>query len=98
MPCDVVFDASGWKAVYMVRHQTEAPEVPPRLNDMIRRIAAMGGHVIRSTTKDNHPGTQTLWLGLQRVNDLATAWNSCGPGKTTPTHKSFIAAKRCVVR
>ncbi len=84
MPCDVVFHAWEWKAVCMVRNRTEAPDVPPSLNDMIRWIAARGGHVIRSTTKAKHPGTQTPWLGLQRVNDLAIAWNSYGPGKTTP--------------
>ena len=98
MPCDVVFHASEWKAVCMVRNRTEAPDVPPRLNDMIRWIAAMGGHVIRSTTKAHHPGTQTLWLGLQRVNDLAIAWNTYGPGKITPTIKSLMPQKRCVVR
>ena len=98
MPCDVVFHASEWKAVCMVRNRTEAPDVPPRLNDMIRWIAAMGGHVIRSTTKANHPGTQTLWLGLQRVNDLAIAWNTYGPGKITPTPKSLTPQERCVVR
>lgn len=98
MPCDVVFHASEWKAVCMVRNRTEAPDVPPRLNDMIRWIAAMGGHVIRSTTKANHPGTQTLWLGLQRVNDLALAWNSYGPGKSTTPTKSLMPQKRCVVR
>ena len=98
MPCDVVFHASEWKAVCMVRSRTEAPDVPPSLNDMIRWIAAMGGHVIRSTTKASHPGTQTLWLGLQRVNDLAIAWNSYGPGKITPTPKSLMSQKRCVVR
>ncbi len=94
MPCDVVFHASEWKAVCMVRTRTEAPDVPPSLNDMICWIAAMGGHVIRSTTKAKHPGTQTLWLGLPRVNDLAIAWNSYGPGKITTTQKSLIPQKK----
>ena len=82
----------------MVRTRTEAPDVPPRLNDMIRWIAAMGGHVIRSTTKANHPGTQTLWLGLQRVNDLAIVWNTYGQKTIYPAHKSLMPKKRCVVR
>lgn len=93
MPCDVVFHASEWKAMCMVRTRTEAPDLPPSLNDMIRWIAAMGGHVIRSTTKAKHPGTRTLWLGLQRVNDLAIAWNSYGSKKITPTQKSLIPKK-----
>lgn len=28
----------------------------------------------------NDPGTQTLWVGLQRCYDLSTAWNAFGPG------------------
>jgi hypothetical protein len=36
----------------------------------------LGGYVIRSNT---NPGTQTLWLGLQRVHDFATAWDAFGP-------------------
>jgi hypothetical protein len=26
------------------------------------------------------PGTQTLWIGLQRSYDLSNAWNTFGPG------------------
>jgi hypothetical protein len=98
MSCEVVFNASEWKSVYMIRHGGKLPEVPPTLNEMIRMIAAMGGHVIRSTTKANHPGTQTLWLGLQRVNDLAAAWNTYGPGKSSPNARSYNPQGRCVVR
>ncbi len=43
---------------------------------MIKMVASLGGYVIRSNTK---PGTQTLWLGLQRVHDFATAWDAFGP-------------------
>jgi len=35
--------------------------------------------VIRSKS---FPGTQTLWLGLQRVNDRAFAWNHFDPANT----------------
>ena len=42
----------------------------------VRWIASLGGYVIRPKTQ---PGTQTLWLGLQRVHDLSTAWNAFGP-------------------
>ena len=34
-----------------------------------------GGYVERPK---NEPGTQTLWIGLQRMYDLAWAWNSFG--------------------
>jgi hypothetical protein len=28
----------------------------------------------------DEPGTQTLWIGLQRSYDLSNAWNTFGPG------------------
>ena len=67
-------------------------------NRLVRVVEALGRRPIRSTTKAKHPGTQTHWLGLPRVNDLAIAWSSYGPGKITPTQKSLIPKKRCVVR
>lgn len=73
LDCEVVFEPSEWKAVYKVVKRCEPPDTPPRLNEMIRLVASLGGFVIR---KKNNPGTQTLWLGLQRAHDLSTAWNA----------------------
>jgi hypothetical protein len=75
MSCEVVFSPSEWKPVVMVVHRKE-PTTPPRLKEMIKMVASLGGYVIRGTTR---PGTQTLWLGLQRVHDLADAWETFGP-------------------
>ena len=77
LDCEIVFDPSEWKAVYMVVHREAPPATPPTLNEMIKMIASLGGYVIRAKTE---PGTQTLWLGLQRAHDLSIAWNSFGPG------------------
>ena len=46
---------------------------------MIRLIAQLGGYVNKPGRKDP-PGPQTLWLGMQRMSDLAWAWESFGPG------------------
>jgi hypothetical protein len=46
---------------------------------MVRLIAQLGGYVNRPNRADP-PGPQTLWLGLQRMHDLAWAWNIFGPG------------------
>jgi hypothetical protein len=77
LPCDIVFSESEWKAVYTIVKHKPAPSQAPTINEMIRFIASLGGYVIRKTT---NPGTQTLWLGLQRVYDLANAWDTFGPG------------------
>ncbi|TWU03760.1 IS4 family transposase [Neorhodopirellula pilleata] len=76
MDCEIVFTPSEWKAVYMVVTKKALPSKPPTLNEMIRLIATLGGYVIRKSTQ---PGAQTLWLGLQRVNDLSHAWDAFGP-------------------
>jgi hypothetical protein len=77
LDCEIIFEPSEWKAVYMTVRQEEPPSTPPTLNQMIRIIASLGGYVIRPST---HPGPQTLWFGLQRVHDLSTAWETFGPG------------------
>jgi len=73
--CEVAFSPSEWKPIVKVVKRIE-PSEPPRLSEMIKMVASLGGYVIRSNTK---PGTQTLWLGLQRVHDFATAWDAFGP-------------------
>ena len=76
LDCEVVFEPCEWKAVYMAIKRKDPPHTPPRLNEMIRLIASLGGYVIRKSTQ---PGPQTLWIGLQRVHDLSTAWEAFGP-------------------
>ena len=74
--CEVVFEPSEWKAVYHVVARKNPPQTPPQLNDMIRMIASLGGYVNRTKTE---PGTQTLWIGLQRMHDFANCYDSFGP-------------------
>jgi hypothetical protein len=76
--CDAVFTASEWQSVYQfVQHRTP-PKTPPSLNEMICMIASLGGYIRR---KNSPPGTQTLWIGMQRMHDLASAWEIFGPGQ-----------------
>ncbi len=80
--CEAVFEASEWKAVWTVTQGSVLPEEPPRLKEILKLIAQLGGYVNRPGRKDP-PGPQTIWLGLQRMRDLAWAWNSFGPGADT---------------
>jgi hypothetical protein len=61
----------------MAIHRTQPPKTPPTLNEIVRLIASLGGYVLRKSTQ---PGTQTLWIGLQRLYDLSLAWETFGPG------------------
>jgi hypothetical protein len=77
LDCEVVFSPSEWKSVYrVVRRSDDLPSQPPRLNEMIRMIATLGGYVDRPRTE---PGPQTLWIGLQRLHCFSIAWDTFGP-------------------
>ncbi len=77
MDCEVMFEPSEWKSVYSVLGKTIPKEGCPSLNEVVRAIARLGGFMNRP---EDHPGTQTLWVGLQRSYDLSNAWNTFGPG------------------
>jgi hypothetical protein len=92
LDCEVIFSPSEWQAVYTTVRKKPLPDTPPTLNEMVRLVASLGGYVMRAKTQ---PGTQTLWFGLQRVHDLATAWNTFGPAADSPPKK--LSKERCVV-
>jgi hypothetical protein len=78
MSCEAVFEPSEWQSVYVVVRREPPPKVAPKLQEMIRLVAQLGGYVNRK--RDDEPGPQTLWLGLQRLHDIATCWKVFGPG------------------
>jgi len=86
--CEVMFEPSEWKAVHLIVEKQPPPETPPNLNTVIRMIALLGGYVPRKSTE---PGTQTLWIGLQRMHDFAHCYDSFGPNASQPQ-------PTCVVR
>ena len=65
-----ILETPCWMALYFHIHQTTVPpEAPPSLSDCVRWIARLGGFLGRKS--DGDPGVKTLWLGLQRLHDLA---------------------------
>lgn len=75
--CDCLFDSAEWKSVYQIVRQKSPPATPPPLAEMVRMVAQLGGYVNR--IRPDPPGPQTVWLGLQRVHDLALCWLAFGP-------------------
>jgi hypothetical protein len=75
--CESVFEPAEWKAVYVVVRRQPPPKVAPKLQEMIRLVAQLGGYVNRK--REDEPGPQTLWLGLQRLHDITTCWKLFGP-------------------
>lgn len=76
LDCEAIFEPSEWKAVWTAVKRVRPPRKAPRLCEMVHLVASLGGYVERSTSE---PGTQTLWIGIQRMHDLAWAWDTFGP-------------------
>ena len=73
VPCTVFFEDAQWKAlVAYITKKPIPPKEPPTLREAIRMTASLGGFLGRKC--DGEPGTKSLWLGLQRVDDLAAMW------------------------
>ena len=69
-----VFNEDEIKAAYVLTMKAP-PAMPPRLNDVIRRVAMLGGFLARKG--DDEPGVLTLWLCLQRIVDASQGSDSC---------------------
>jgi len=72
-PCTVYFEEDQWKALLCFTEQNPVPPAtPPTLRQAMRRVARLGGFLARKS--DGEPGAQTLWLGLQRLDDITTMY------------------------
>jgi hypothetical protein len=76
LDCETVFEPSEWQAVWVAVHRKKPPRKVPRLAEMVHLVAGLGGYVERP---ESEPGAQTLWIGMQRMYDLAWAWDTFGP-------------------
>lgn len=77
-PCTGFFNEHEWKAIYAFSDgPDQIPAESPPLREMTRKVAALGGFLGRKS--DGDPGIKCLWLGLQRLDDIAAAWLAFGP-------------------
>lgn len=73
VPCTVFFEEAQWKALVAYVTQDPAPPAqPPSLREATRMAAALGGFLGRNS--DGEPGTKSLWLGLQHLDDITGMW------------------------
>lgn len=78
VPCTVYFEEHEWQAlVAFVTRQPDPPKDPPTLREAVRMVASLGGFLGRKG--DGEPGTETLWRGLQRLDDIAEAFQVFRP-------------------
>lgn len=76
VPCSVFFEEAQWQAlVCFLKHTPVPPTEAPTLREAMRMVATLGGFQGRKS--DGNPGTQTIWLGLQRLDDIAATYAIC---------------------
>jgi len=73
VPCTVFFEEAEWIALTaFITKNPLPPAEPPSLRQALHMVASLGGFLGRNG--DGEPGTKSLWLGLQRLDDItATA-------------------------
>lgn len=72
-PCTAIFEEYEWQALYCFENKVKTPPKEiPTINQMIRWIAKLGGFLGRKGDKE--PGIETMWIGMQRFNDIADTW------------------------
>jgi hypothetical protein len=74
--CEALFEPSEWKAVWMTVQREKPPKRAPTLSVMVQLVASLGGYIERP---ESEAGPQTLWIGMQRMYDLAWGWETFGP-------------------
>ena len=58
MPCDAVFSDDEWQSVYVIVKKKLPPQEAPRLEEMVKIIAGLGGYIGRKN--DGPPGPKTM--------------------------------------
>ncbi len=73
VPCSVYFEEHDWKSlVFFISQDKDSMNHEPTLREAVRMVASLGGFPGRKN--DGEPGTKPLWLGLQRLDDIAAAF------------------------
>jgi hypothetical protein len=74
MPCDEVFSEIEWKSVYVVAKGVAPPDKAPSLGEFVKIVAGLGGYLGRK--HDGPPGPKAMWIGMQRMVDIAIGWSA----------------------
>jgi len=64
IPCSALFEEDEWKTAYTYAMKKRPPRKPPRLIDITKMVAGMGGYI---ESNGGLPGAKTLWIGLGKI-------------------------------
>jgi hypothetical protein len=92
VPCTVYFEEHEWKALMVYATRKPLPATPPSLRQAMRMTAELGGFLGRKG--DGEPGTQTLWRGLQRLDDIAEMYLVMQGGTAMHSTKPPVSSNR----
>jgi hypothetical protein len=79
MSADAVLERAEWQAAYALATRKQPPSKPPTLSVILPMIARLGGFLARSC--DGAPGPKQMWIGLQRLRDIAIGWELPRPSR-----------------
>jgi len=87
VPCTVFFEEAQWEAIvfFMTKRPPPPPAQTPSLRTIQLMVAQLGGFLGRKC--DGQPGTKSMWLGLQRIDDITEMWR----GIKSLDRASFLA-------
>jgi len=72
-PCSIAFEEHEWQALLAFKRPDQPlPSIAPNVREITRLTAELGGFLGRKS--DGEPGSTTLARGLQRLQDIATAF------------------------
>ena len=95
VPCTIFFEEAEWKALVAYKTQNPVPpENPPTLREALHMVASLGGFLGRKC--DGEPGTKSLWLGLQRLEDITTTWKIMMSRASPPSHNRPVSSEKLV--
>jgi hypothetical protein len=72
--CEIVLTKEQWIVLYMLIHKTkEVPKESPCINEAVRWISRLGGHLGRK--QDGEPGLKTVWRGYKKLCDATELYD-----------------------
>ena len=73
VPGPVYLEEAPWQAWVVFVTERAPPRQVPSLREVVRMWAMwLGGFLGRKS--DGEPGTETIWRGLQRLDDITQMW------------------------
>lgn len=58
---------NGTSTTYIIVYKKKPPKSPPKLNEMIRMVASLGGYINKKSNSE--PGIKTMWIGLRNMQE-----------------------------